>query len=243
MVLVGIVGLAVTAIGVVVLVVSSMDRTEGRHIVNTLPLQGPDDLLVERFFLAARDPDAEFTVVSEGILLEEPAGRRTEVQKSLTIRAADWKSHETLSSEGESREASAAEVDGKYFERAVTDAGWVSAENPVGLESASPFARISTVDEIDHVGSEVSGGATVHHLVVTKWLAGALGDSIMTGSSSVLDRESRFDIWVNDAGIPIRATHVATITYEVGTATRSIESDLRLTFSDWGDIEQIQTST
>ena len=66
---------------------------------------------------------------------------------------------------------------------------------------------------------------------------------MMTGSGSVLDRESRFDIWVNDAGIPIRATHVATITYEVGTAIRTIESDLRLTFSDWGDIEQIRTST
>lgn len=235
----GLAGLIAAGIGTTVMVLGGIEP-ERPVVANTLPSRGPEEYLIQRFFREARNPHAGFSFVSEGMLRQiDPAGTDVALSQSVVMRGDDWIGHGTVSTDGETVEVSVAEVGGEYFEREGTDSEWVRAATPDD-GPASPFARISTVGEIEYVGSETADGATLHHLLVTKWLGGSGRDFRLAGFDRVTDRESRFDIWVTDDGVPIRGHSVTTFSVREGGESYTFAADMTLTFDDWGDVEPIE---
>lgn len=236
----GLAGLIAAGIGTTAMVLGS-PQPDIPLIANTLPSRGPDDFVIERFFRQARDPYAAYSFVSEGTLRQTvPEESEVSVIESVLVHGDDWISQGTYASDGQTVEQSFAAVDGRYFERGAVDAEWVSGELSGDDRPGSPFFRIATVGDIDYVDSETTGGTTLHHLVVTKWLGGNGRDFRLAGFDGISQRENRFDIWVTDDGIPVRAHGVSTFTVRQGSNPYTFATDMTLTFGDWGEVEAIQ---
>lgn len=237
----GLVGIIGTAI-VTALVVLGGSEDKPPQIANTLPSRGPEDFLILRFFREARDPRAAFTVESEVTLRQiEPAiPDVTVITESIVVHGEDWIVHSTAVTGAESDNYSITYVDGTYYLREGAEVAWTEVEVFGDDRPASPFARISAVSEIEYLGLETNGGISLHHLVVTKWLGGAGVDFRMLGFDRVTERENRFEIWVNDDGVPIRARHEAGVVVFEGGTPYVVLMEGQLTFRDWGVVEPIQ---
>lgn len=236
----GLAGMIAAGIGTAAMVLGS-PQPDIPLIANTLPSRGPDDFVIERFFRQARDPYAAFSFVSEGTMRQtDPEESEVLIVESVLVHGDDWISHGTYAADGQTVEQSFAVVDGRYFERQAADAEWVSGELSGDDRPGSPFFRIATVGEIEYVGSETTSGTTLHHLVVTKWLGGNGRDFRLVGFDGITQRENRFDIWVTDDGMPIRAQGVSTFTLRQGSDAYTFATDMTLTFDDWGEVEAIE---
>lgn len=238
----GLVGLVGTGIITAIVVLGGMNEDEPPLVVSTLPSRGPEDFLILRFFREARDPRAAFTMESQATLRQiEPANpEETVVTESIVVHGEDWIVHSTSVTGEESAAYSVTYVDGTYYVREGAEVGWTEMEVFGDDRPASPFARISAVSEIEYLGLETHGGISLHHLLVTRWLGGAGVDFRMLGFDRVTERENRFEIWVNDDGVPIRARHEAGVVVFVEGVPYVVMMEAQLTFRDWGIVEPIQ---
>jgi len=125
-------------------------------------------------------------------------------------------------------------VDGTVYVQASADAERLIGKTFGDARPGSPFFRIVAVGEVDYVDSEMDEGNTVHHLVVTKWLGGSGTEYRMVGAGRLADRAGRLDIWVTNAGVPMRARSVTTFSLQQGGVLGQFATDLTLTFDDWG---------
>lgn len=239
----GLLGLLTTAIITAVVVLSGPEQ-EPTRIANTLPSRGPEDFLIMRFWSEARSPYAAFTLTSQATVRQvEPPGPDVVSSDSMVLHGDDWIVDSTVVSGAETIQGSFAEVDGVYYERVGPDATWVRVEVVGDIGSASPFARISAVTEIDYAGVETVGGTELHRLLVTKWLGGSGRDFRLLGFDRVAARENRLEIWVNDDGVPIRARQDATVAVVEGGQTYTFTIEAEMTFGDWGTVEPIGPPT
>jgi hypothetical protein len=240
----GFVGLLITGVVTAVVVLGGGGgEPEAPLIANTLPSRGPEDFLILRFFREARSPYAKFTVAIEGTIQEvDPPGGAMPVTESMVLHGDDWVVHGSyVEADGTTTAVSTAKIDGAYFDRVGVDAPWVRIDIPTdNTDAVSPFARISTVSEVEYVGEEVVSGTALHRLVVTKWLGASPHDMRMLGFDALTQRETRFDIWVNDDGVPIRGRQMWIYSIVEAGATYTFAIDLTMTFSDWGIVEPIE---
>jgi len=237
----GLGGLLTTAIITAVVVLGGMEQDASPRIASTLPSRGPEDFLILRFFREARDPRAAFTMTREATVRQvEPPGPDVVTSESVALHGDDWFADSTAVSGADTIQTSGASVDGVYYQRAGPDAAWSQVEVFGDPGPVSPFARISAVSEVEYLGLETTSGITLHHLLVTKWLGGSGLDFRMLGFDGVTERENRFDVWVNDDGVPIRARHRATLAVVEGGVSYTLTVDAQLTFRDWGIVEPIE---
>lgn len=240
LVAVGLVGLLAAGIGTAVVVVGGLDQTNPPVIANTLPSRGPEEFVIERFFREARNPHARFSYVVEGTLRQlAPEPFEMSIAESVFVYGDDWLSRATYAIGGEERRESLAVVDGTVYVQSGADAEWLMGETYGDARPGSPFFRIVTVGEVQYVGSELDGGDKVHQLVVTKWLGGSGRDYRVVGAGSLVDRTGRLDVWVTDAGVPVRARSVTSFSLRRDGAIGQFATDLTLTFDDWGDVDPI----
>lgn len=239
----GFVGLLITGVVTAVVVLGGGGEPEAPLIANTLPSRGPEDFLILRFFREARSPYAKFTVAIDGTIQQiDPPGGEMPVTESIVLHGDDWVVHGSfMESDGATIAVSTAKIDGAYFDRVGADAGWVRIDVPTdNTDAVSPFARISTVSEVEYVGEEAISGTSLHHLLVTKWLGASPHDMRMLGFDALTQRETRFDIWVNDDGVPIRGRQMWIYSVVEAGATYTFAADLTMTFRDWGAVEPIE---
>ena len=236
----GLVGLVTTGV-VTAVVVLGGNEPETPLIVNTLPSRGPEDFVVLRFFREARDPYAAFTVAMDGTIQPvNPAGPAEPLSQSMVVHGEDWAVYSSLEADGTLVPVSLALIGGTFYERVGEDAPWARADAPGDVDPMSPFARIATVSEIEYLGLETVGGANLHHLQVTKWLGGSGRDFRMLGFDAVTNRDSRLDVWVDDAGVPVRGRQLTTFTVVEEGATYTFNVDVTMTFQDWDDAGPIE---
>ena len=236
----GLVGLLTTGV-VTAVVVLGGGESEVPVIVNTLPSRGPEDFLILRFFREARSPYAEFTVAIDGTIQSvEPVEADVPFSESVVVHGEDWVVHGSFQADAEAVAMSAAVVGGAYFERRGADSAWIRADVPGDVVPASPFARIATVEEIEYLGMETASGSTLHHLLVTNSLGGTGRDLRMLGFDGASHVSTRFDIWVNDDGVPVRGRQLTTFTVVEDGATRTLRADLTMTFRDWNNVAPIE---
>jgi len=236
----GLVGLLTTGV-VTAVVVLGGGEPEAPVIANTLPSRGPEDFVILRFFREARSPYAAFTVAIDGtIRAVEPPGPDVPLSQSMVVHGEDWAVYDSVEADGETVLVSSAVIGGTYYERIGADAPWDRADIAGDGDPVSPFARIATVGEIEYLGLETVGGTELHHLLVTKWLGGSGRDFRMLGFDAVTHRESRFDIWVNDDGVPIRGRQVTTFTVVEEGTTYTFDADVTMKFRDWDDVAPIE---
>lgn len=238
----GLGGLLTTAIITAVVVLGGMEE-DLPHIANTLPSRGPEDFLILRFFREARDPFAAFSFTRDATIrqVEPPTPDVVVVSESMVLHGEDWIGDSATVSGAETTQTSFAHVDGAYYQRAGADSPWTEVEVVGDPGPVSPFARIAAVSEIEYLGLETTtSGITLHHLLVTKWIGGSGVEFRMLGFDRVTERENRFDIWMNDDGVPIRARHNATVVVVADGETYTVTIDAHLTFRDWGIVEPIE---
>jgi len=239
LVAIGLAGLIAAGIGTAVIVVGGLEP-DAPAIANTLPSRGPEEFVIERFFREARSPYARFSYVVEGSLRQlAPEPFEASIAESVFVHGDDWLSRATYAIDGEELKESLAVVDGTVYVQASADAEWLIGETFGDARPGSPFFRIVTVGEVDYVDSEMDEGNTVHHLVVTKWLGGSGTEYRMVGAGRLADRAGRLDIWVTDAGVPMRARSVTSFSLQQGGVLGQFATDLTLTFDDWGDVDPI----
>ena len=236
----GLVGLLTTGVVTAVVVLGGTER-DAPLIVNTLPSRSPEDFVIVRFFREARDPDAAFTVAMDGtIQAVNPAGPAAPLSQSMVVHGEDWAVYGSVEADGTTVAVTNALIGGIYYERVGDDTPWAHADAPGDVDPMNPFARIATVGEVDYLGMETVGGTNLHHLLVTKWLGGSGRDFRMLGFDGVTNRESQFDIWVNDDGVPIRGRQLTTFTVVEEGATYTFTADVTMKFHDWDEVETIE---
>jgi hypothetical protein len=200
-------------------------------------------LLIRSFFREARDPDAAFAVVGDSTLtvegLPDPVPAITSTANAL-IHGEDWSGDVAVTQEGTPPfAATVAYVDGVAYVRPAGEAEWSRQTLPrAQLGPVNPFARISTVNEVQHIGSETVDGAELQHLRVTKWLGGSDFDDLLV-NIAITDQSSTLDIWVTSEGIPVSADLVMDVEASDGVDTAQIRTVTRYEFSDWGRVEPI----
>lgn len=92
--------------------------------------------------------------------------------------------------------------------------GWVQSPELVPYQSLDPFGAIDRSQAIYDLGSETRDGQPVHHLRITDWIFGdpTLYLNFPSGTLHVAD--TRFDIWVTEAGLPVAAEVDADLNFE-----------------------------
>ena len=233
----GIAGLLVASIAAAVFLIGPADE-ERPQIVNTRPTPRPGQYIIERFFREARSPDAAYVFRSEGTMhVSDPASESSFVEVA-TMRGSDWISELSVTADGTTTNSGVAEIGGEYFIREGT-AEWQHV-NARQNGPDGPFARISTVADVEYVGAEIIDDVELHHLVVTKWLGESGSDWRLAGFGRLTAREGRLDVWVTEDGVPIRATQSMTHTLTDALGTYVVRLDETITFENWGLVEPIQ---
>lgn len=201
------------------------------------------EILIRAFFAEVRDPDAAFVVDAEstttfsGLDDDPPAVTGASTTR---IHGSDWAGTQSAESDGETvLDMEAAVVGGVAYVR--EDGGdWLVEEIPERLWPISPFRRISTVTEVDYLNAISGEGQPLHTLVVTKWLGGRDYSDILRRFARVSSQDSRFEVVVDNFGIPHRAVLTMTVVTTDGVDTLTIEATVTYRFSDWGAVEPIE---
>jgi hypothetical protein len=130
-------------------------------------------------------------------------------------------------------------VDGTAYVREGTAPEWTVREVPrAQVGPVNPFARISTVLEVTHMGTEVVDGQELQHLQVTKWLGGSDFDDLLV-NIAIVDQDSTLDIWTTADGIPVMADLVMEVQASDGVETATITSTSHFVISEWDEVEPI----
>lgn len=242
----------VAGLGVVLLLVAIVAAVVASGVIPTgMPGGRPSptprvltqqEVLIRAFYREVRDPDAQFAVTAESTttfsgLDENPPP--IEGASQIRIHGSDWAGTQTATSDGETViDAEMAIVAGVGYLREGDD-DWVVEELPERLWPVSPFRRISTVTEVGYLGAISGEGQPLHTLVVTKWLGGRDYSDILRRFARVTSQDSRFEVVVDNFGIPHRAVLTMTVVATDGVDTLTIEATVTYRFSDWGAVEPI----
>jgi hypothetical protein len=206
-----------------------------------------EQILIRAFFRQARDPNAAFAVTGVATVNVDGLSRpvpRTRARSSVRIHGDDWMGDIAIRQRGqEPFVADAAYVDGVMYARLANADRWQQRELPLAqIGSINPFARISTVGEIEYVGAQEVDGREVHHLRVTKWLGGTDFDDLLV-NIAITDQQSVLDILVANDGRPISADLTMDVTASDGVETATIATEARYRFSDWDGVDPITAPT
>jgi hypothetical protein len=197
--------------------------------------------LLTAFYREARDSKASFAIEQEGTITVTGA---TEDSADLSahgrIDGEDWIMRIRLKSDDASFAGDVALVDNVPYARELGD-DWQVGDELSGSERepVNPFARISTVTELEYVGVEERDGVEGNVLVTEKWLGAHNLDPLLEGLR-LTDREARMEIFVSDAGVPISAEYTFTALAGDGDRTLVFSGATTFRFSDWDDVEPIE---
>lgn len=202
----------------------------------------PNEALIRAFFREVRDPNAEFRVTADATTTftgVEPALPSITGSSAVRIHRDDWSGTQTAASDGETvLDIEMAVVDGiGHLREAGGD--WVSGDIPERLWPVSPFRRISTVTEVDYVGTEMVDDRPLHTLVVTKWLGGRDYSDTLRRFARIASQESRFEIVVDSFGVPHSAVLTMAVVASDGSQTLTINAEVSYRFSDWDQTDPI----
>ena len=212
---------------------------------NEVPASHP---LILAFFAEARDPTAAYAWSQEGEVELRAFG---EVTGSLLLArgrfvADDWIAAVTITEDDERSFSGDLAVIGNHVYLQEGDGGWTEGERvpTAALGPMNPFARISTVGELEYVGPERRNGVDGHIVRTDKWLSDPEMDDPVRRVAHMTVRESLMEIHVDDAGVPLSAVH--TFTIEARTPDGEdvvLTGRTRYVFRDWGAIEPIVPPT
>ncbi|HTS15255.1 MAG TPA: hypothetical protein VMH24_06285, partial [Candidatus Sulfotelmatobacter sp.] len=89
---------------------------------------------------------------------------------------------------------------------------WVQSPDLVPYQSPDPFTAIQRSEPIYDLGLETRAGQAVYHLRISDWIFGDPNAYLNFPVGSLQVTDTRFDIWVNDAGVPVDAQLDADLT-------------------------------
>lgn len=90
--------------------------------------------------------------------------------------------------------------------------GWVQSPQLVPYQSPDPFTAIDRTEPIYDLGVETRAGQSVYHLRITDWIFGDPNVYLNVPAGTLNVKDTRFDIWVTDAGVPVAAQLDADLT-------------------------------
>ena len=204
--------------------------------------------LVLAFFAEARDPDAAYSWRQSG----ETTVTIPDEEFASTIHAAgradgeDWTAKLRVVENGEPA------FDGEVT--LVSKRGYVRADGEPWVETGklpaaqlgpvNPFARITTVNELEYVGPETREGVDGHILTSDKWLNHPEADDPIRRVAHVRSREALMEIFVNADGVPLSALYTFAIEARTpGGELVTLAGESRYRFDDWGAVEPITAPT
>ncbi len=82
---------------------------------------------------------------------------------------------------------------------------WVQSPELVPYQSPDPFGTIDRSQAIYDLGLETRDGQQVHHLRITDWIFGDPAVYLNFESGTLHVTDTKFDIWVTEAGVPVAA--------------------------------------
>jgi len=83
--------------------------------------------------------------------------------------------------------------------------GWVQSPELVPYQSPDPFTSIDRSEAIYDLGLETRDGQPVHHLRISDWIFGDPDVYLDFDAGTLHVTDTRFDIWVTEAGLPVAA--------------------------------------
>ena len=89
---------------------------------------------------------------------------------------------------------------------------WVQSPELVPYQSPNPFSSIDRSQAIYDLGLESRGGQQVHHLRISDWIFGDPNIYLNFPLGVLAVSDTRFDIWVTEAGQPVDAQLDADLT-------------------------------
>ena len=221
------------------------DRAGGPQRLTEAPATHP---LVLAFFSTARDPEAAFAWTQNGEVLVTGLGEElaTTVASEGRMSGEDWIASMRIAETDQPPFEGEVAVVGRHVFARSGDGGWTAGERvpAAALAPANPFARITTVAELEYVGPETRDGAEGHLLRTEKWLSDPELAASMRRLVHERSRESLMEIHVGPDGVPLSAVH--TFSLEGRTPEGEIvtlSGRTTYAFSDWGAIEPIVAPT
>ncbi len=89
---------------------------------------------------------------------------------------------------------------------------WVQSPELVPYQSPDPFLAIDRTQPIYDLGLETRAGQAVYHLRITDWIFGDPNVYLNAPAGTLKVTDTRFDIWVTEAGVPVAAQVDADLT-------------------------------
>jgi len=200
------------------------------------------DAVIAAFFKAVRDPAAAFEVNVKGTFTQTINGKRTPGTMVADMRIAGDSLSGTLRVAQPTQRAfngSIVRIGDRSWTRG-TSGAWRQQVLPAAADAVNPFAWIATVDDVTYlrVGPDVAGKGT-NVLQSTKWLSGTQYDDTILQLADA-QRDSRMEVVVTNAGVPLRATYQFTIRGTLSTgSTLLLAGSTQFTFTKWGEASTI----
>ena len=236
--------LLAVAVGVWVLTGSGLfrDDTGGPQFAQQPP--PPVHPLVLAFFAEARDPAAAYAWRQSGSATVGISDQEfvSTIDAAGRADGGEWTARMRMVEDGEavfngefayvSQHGFVREGDGGWTETGVMPA--------VQLGPVNPFARITTVGEMEYVGPETRDGVDGHIITTDKWLSDPEADDPIRRVAHVRSRESLMEIFVTSEGVPLSALYTFAIEARTpGGEIVTYEGESRYRFEDWGAVDPI----
>lgn len=221
------------------------DRRGGPQRLTEAPATHP---LVLSFFSEARDPEAAFAWTQEGEVRVTGLSEEllTSVASEGRMAGADWIASMTITETDQAAFTGEIALVGGYAYTRTGDGGWTAGERipAAALDPVNPFARITTVAELEYVGPVARDGRDAHLLRTTKWLSDQGLAAAVRRVAHERSRESVMEIVVRPDGVPQSAVH--TFSLEARTPDGQIvtlSGRSTYTFTDWGAVDPVTAPT
>jgi hypothetical protein len=240
------VGVSLLAVAVLVWIVAGSgllrDGTTGPQL-GQQPPPAVHPLLLD-FFAEARNPEAAFAWRQTGTATLAIPDQEFVSTVDVAGRAdgEDWAAQMRMVEDGE------AVFDGRFIY--VSQHGYVrEGDDPwtetgvipaVQLGPVNPFARITTVGELEYVGPETRDGVDGHVITTDKWLSDPEVDDPIRRVAHVRSRESLMEIFVGSDGVPLSAVYTFAIEARTPAGeTVTFRGESRYEFKVWGAVDPI----
>ena len=200
--------------------------------------------LVLAFFAEARDPDAAYSWQQRGEITvttpdEDFASR---INAAGRANGEDWTAEMRVVEDGDAAfEGQVTIVSRHGYVRADGEAWVETGRIPAAqLGPVNPFARITTVAELNYVGPETRDGVDGHILTTDKWLNEPEADDPLRRVAHVRSREALMEIFVNATGVPLSALYTFAIEARTPAGEMvTLSGESRYRFDDWGAVEPV----
>ena len=200
--------------------------------------------LVLAFYREARDPDAAYEWRQSGSVTvvlpdEEVTSRISAVGR---IVGNDWQAKMRIVDDGEATfDGEIAIVAERGYARTADDP-WVETGRIPNAQVGpiNPFARITTVGEMDYVGPETRDGVDGHVLTTDKWLSDPELDDPIRRIAHVRSRTALMEIFVTADGVPVSADYTFGLEARTpGGEIVRLEGAAHYVFSAWDEVDPI----